>query len=154
MDYGKQSDGSITQLGAVGDAQKVAGWDGTEQVMKTANLVWDTGSLSWVKQTSTAGGAGAVTLADGADAAQGTTSDAAWVSGNGTVVALLKNIAVTTAKVPGLSIPIYDYTALTQDATHDTWAFKTGGSGGSTVATVTITYTDSTKATVASVAKT
>lgn len=48
----------------------------------------------------------------------------------------------------------WDYTALTEAATTDTWVFKTGGSGGSTVATVVITYTDATKATISNVTKT
>ena len=39
------------------------------------------------------GGGGAVTIADGADVAQGTTTDVAWVSGAGTVISLLKKIA-------------------------------------------------------------
>lgn len=34
-----------------------------------------------------------VSVADGSDTAQGTTTDVAWVSGNGTVIALLKRIA-------------------------------------------------------------
>lgn len=44
-----------------------------------------------------AGAAGAVTEADGANTALGTTTDAAWVSGAGTAVALLKTIASTGA---------------------------------------------------------
>lgn len=39
------------------------------------------------------GGGGAVTVADGADVAQGAVADAAWTSGSGSVVALLKAIA-------------------------------------------------------------
>lgn len=39
----------------------------------------------------------------------------------------------------------YDYGSYTSGATTDTYVFKTGGSGGTTVATLTITYTDSTK---------
>lgn len=42
----------------------------------------------------------------------------------------------------------WDYVALTQDTTTDTWTFKTGGSGGTTVKTVLVTYTDSSKATI------
>lgn len=53
---------------------------------------WDIATLAWVKDTG-GGGGGAVTVADGADVAQGTTSDAAWVAGNGTVISLLKKIA-------------------------------------------------------------
>lgn len=54
----------------------------------------------------------------------------------------------------GMGIPQYDYVSLAQDATHDTWTFKTGGAGGTTVGTVTVTFTDATKVTIASVAKT
>lgn len=56
--------------------------------------------------------------------------------------------------VNGLSVPASDYVSLAQDATHDTYTFKIGGSGGTTVATITITYTDATKATISTVAKT
>ena len=56
---------------------------------------------------------------------------------------------VTTS---GAGIPTWDYAALTQAATTDTWTFKTGGSGVTTVRTVVVTYTDSTKATISNVA--
>ena len=39
------------------------------------------------------GGGGAVTIADGADVAEGSTTDVAWVAGAGTVISLLKKIA-------------------------------------------------------------
>lgn len=48
----------------------------------------------------------------------------------------------------------YDYIAQAQAATTDTWTYKTGGSDGTTVATVTITYTDATKAVIDNVART
>jgi hypothetical protein len=48
----------------------------------------------------------------------------------------------------------WDYTDLTEAATTDTWTFKKGGSGGTTLAVVVITYTDSTKATIANVERT
>ena len=54
----------------------------------------------------------------------------------------------------GFFLPTNDYAALVQAALTDTWTFKSGGSGGTTVATVTITYTDSSKATISTVAKT
>ena len=60
------------------------------------------------------------------------------------------NVQVSNKLVPEK----WDYTALTVGGTTDTWVFKTGGSGGSTVATVVITYTDATKATISNVAKT
>jgi len=47
----------------------------------------------------------------------------------------------------GLDIGSYDYVsmALSGGDTTETYTFKTGGSGGTTVATVTIIYTDSTR---------
>lgn len=52
--------------------------------------------------------------------------------------------------VPGT----YDYISYTSGTLTDTYVFKTGGSGGTTVSTVVITYTDSTKATMSNVTKT
>jgi hypothetical protein len=46
----------------------------------------------------------------------------------------------------------YDYMELGQTATVDTYTFKLGGSGGSTVFVVTITFTDSSKETIDNVA--
>lgn len=48
----------------------------------------------------------------------------------------------------------YDYISLAQATLTDTWTFKSGGAGGTTVATVTVTFTDATKATISTVAKT
>jgi len=45
----------------------------------------------------------------------------------------------------------YDYIALSQTATEDIWTYKTGGAGGTTVATITVTYTGATKATISTV---
>ena len=53
----------------------------------------------------------------------------------------------------GFNIPTYDYISLSQNTTQDIWTFKTGGSGGTTVGTVTITYTDTTKGTISNVTK-
>lgn len=49
---------------------------------------------------------------------------------------------------------VYDYISLSQTSTTDVWVFKNGGSGGSTVSTITITYTDASKETIANIAKT
>lgn len=50
------------------------------------------------------GGGGAVTIADGADVAQGAKADAAWVSGDGTEIALLKaQIAQLQSIVSGIT---------------------------------------------------
>jgi hypothetical protein len=58
------------------------------------NYVWDPLGLVPVVMTqpgSIAGGGGAVTVADGADVAQGTTTDAE-AAGNGTVIGILKRL--------------------------------------------------------------
>lgn len=124
------------------------------------NYVWDTGTLQWVKETQASGGGGvAVTVADGADVTQGAIADAA-VTGDtsGTVNAHLRGINKTLSSplpvINGLSILAYDYVSLAVAATTDTYTFKSGGSGGSTIATVTLTYTDSTKVTLSTVVKT
>lgn len=61
------------------------------------------------------------------------------------------NGAVNTSLVRvinGFNLPTYDYVSLAQTATVDTYTFKTGGAGGVTVATITLTFTDSTKVTL------
>jgi hypothetical protein len=46
----------------------------------------------------------------------------------------------------------YDYMSYTSGASTDTYVFNTGGAGGTTVKTLTITYADSTKAVISNVA--
>ena len=54
----------------------------------------------------------------------------------------------------GLSLPTYDYVSVAYpNATTEIYTFKTGGSGGTTVATVTVVYTDSTKEDLSTVTK-
>lgn len=49
----------------------------------------------------------------------------------------------------------YDYIAVTYPtSSSEVYTFKTGGSGGTTVATVTVTYADSTKEDLSTVEKT
>lgn len=55
----------------------------------------------------------------------------------------------------GLVPKAYDYMSYTNtNATTDTYTYYTGGVGGTLVATVTIVYTDSTKAQVSTVTRT
>lgn len=69
-------------------------YDEDEDISIIGNYVWDSNTLAWIKQTPAAsGGGGPVSIADGDDVAQGSTADAAWVSGSGTVISLLKAIA-------------------------------------------------------------
>lgn len=52
-------------------------------------------------------------------------------------------------------LPLWDYMGQTvTSSTIDTFVFKTGGSGGTTVATVVVTYTDSTHAVLSNVTRT
>lgn len=61
----------------------------------------------------------------------------------------------TSQSIAGFNIPKYDYIAATYpDAVTEVYTFKTGGSGGATVGTLTVVYTDATKAVLSSVAKT
>ena len=60
----------------------------------------------------------------------------------------------TLESVAGLNIPKYDYVVFTYNSgTQTTIVFKTGGSGGTTVATVVIVYTDSTQNNISTVTK-
>jgi hypothetical protein len=76
--------------------------------------IWDVPTLSWVKNTGGGGGGGgAVTVADGADVAEGSRADVAWVAGNGTVISLLKTIAssgaaagLTDAQLRATPVPV------------------------------------------------
>jgi hypothetical protein len=56
--------------------------------------------------------------------------------------------------IDGMALPTFDYTAQVQTATADTWTFYVGGSGGVLVATITINYTDATKAIISNVVRT
>lgn len=60
-----------------------------------------------------------------------------------------------TFNATGMISETYDYVSVNYaSATQEIYTFKTGGSGGTTVATVTINYTDSTKANLSNVTKT
>lgn len=132
--------------------------DGVNYSIAVANRVWDPIGLMWVSETQPGGGGGgggAVTIADGADVAEGAKADAGVIGDvAGTVSAKLRGINSTLQALPGLSIPIFDSTLLTGGALTDAWTFYTGGLAGTLVSTVTITYTDITKATILSVVRT
>jgi len=62
---------------------------------------------------------------------------------------------VNVDNIAGLSLPEFDYIAATYPlATQEVYTYKLGGSGGTTVAVVTVNYTDSTKANLLNVGKT
>lgn len=60
----------------------------------------------------------------------------------------------TLLKLNGFSLPVYDSIVPTFNATSDVWVYKTGGASGATVATLTVSYTDATKAVITSVVRT
>jgi hypothetical protein len=74
------------------------GYDNNEGVFKFGTLVWDTTGLTWVRMTQPGsvggggGGGGPATIANGADVAEGATTDAEAAAGDGTVIALLKRV--------------------------------------------------------------
>ena len=62
---------------------------------------------------------------------------------------------VITVKQEGLEIPSWDYMSVSYPtATQEVYTFKSGGSGGTTVATITVDYTDSSKSDISAVTKT
>jgi len=59
------------------------------------------------------------------------------------------------AKLVGLVLTEFDYVSVAYPSGDtETYTFKLGGSGGTTVATVTVVYTDATKADLSTVTKT
>lgn len=78
---------------------------------------------------------GRIVLADPTDVNLGTTT-----------VGSKKVLDVNILNSGGLFLPSWDYFSVAYpSATQEVYTFKTGGSGGTTVATVTLNYTDSTK---------
>lgn len=59
-------------------------------------------------------------------------------------------------KTQGIQLPNWDYVSMALSAgdTTETYTFKTGGSGGTTVATVVVVYTTSDRDVLSSAAKT
>ena len=64
--------------------------------------------------------------------------------------------ALITEANEGLGVPGHDYVSMALSAadTTETYVFKTGGSGGSTVATIVVVYTTSARDILSSVTKT
>ena len=82
---------------------------GGDNLAAVALNVWDTGTLTWVKGTGTGGGGGgAVTVADGADTAEGSTTDAAvYGDVSGTISAKLRGISAMTRGNGTANAPTY-----------------------------------------------
>lgn len=141
----------------------------------------------------TSSGGGPSTIADGADVALGSTTDAGVITDTtGTVIGFLRGLVkrllaqvldydtgagVASQVIYGISlpasggpvgvsntnplpatmgfgIPINNYCGIVEASTTTTYTFKTGGSSGSTVAVVVLTYTDSTKTVLLSAERT
>jgi len=77
----------------------------------------------------------------------GLPTDASTSSNQDTQTTLLQGIA-------GFLPSAYDYFTYTSGSTTDTYVFKTGGSGGATVKTITITFVDTTKKVLSTVGAT
>lgn len=68
------------------------------------------------------------------------------------VYSLGGEILITSGLLDGAA---YDYVGVTlPNSVAEAYAFKTGGSGGTTVATVTVVYTDANKTTLSSITRT
>jgi hypothetical protein len=104
-------------------------------VSKTGAFVWDAGALAWVRMTQPGAAAGGLT---------DTQLRATPVPVSGSI----------SVSLGGFGLPAYDYISLAQATLTDTYTYKTGGAGGSTVATLTITYTTAAKTIISTVVKT
>lgn len=54
---------AVDDQGFLQQSPETSGYDVAEQVFKVANYVWDTDTLTWVRQTQSAGGGGGSTVA-------------------------------------------------------------------------------------------
>lgn len=60
----------------------------------------------------------------------------------------------TLQSLAGMAVPAHDHIAVTYPSTtSEVYTYKSGGAAGTTVSTVTIVYTDSTKNNVSSITK-
>lgn len=74
-------------------------------------------------------------------------------NGDGTNSVYVTSHPDSPLNISGLIDFQYDYIEPSFNSSSDVWEYRLGGSGGSLQATITITYTDSTKQTIQSVAK-
>lgn len=61
---------------------------------------------------------------------------------------------ITSLASGGFSVGSYDFVSLAQTSLSDIYTFKSGGSNGTLVATITIVYVDTTKNVISTVTKT
>jgi hypothetical protein len=138
---------------------------------EVASYYWNTSNLAWEAVTGNPSGTSDATaanqvtgnaslssidtkLSSQATAANQTTGNTSLsnIDGKlGTLVDSSAPVITMNALVPKK----WDYLSYTAtNATTDTYVYKSGGSGGTTVATVTVTWTDSTKTVLSTVVRT
>lgn len=135
------ADGADVTQGAIADAAVAAGAAGTLSA-KLRSISRDIASyIAQILDFDTGGGTantpviGIALPASGGPVAGGTTTNPLNVAS-------------------GFSVKTYDYVSYASASTTDTYVFKTGGSGGTTQATIVVTWTDSTKTVLSNVTKT
>lgn len=68
--------------------------------------------------------------------------------------ATLEDLSSKLNYLVDFEIPAFDYISVVRNATSNVWTYKDGGSGGTTVATITVNYSDATKTLITNIAKT
>lgn len=118
-----------------GDTEQA--WDG-----KVKNLVYDVDSMAWIAETQSEGGGGG----SGATAAN-------QVTGNASLASIDTKLSTLTGafNAPANTDAV---TVTYPNGTTEVYAFRTGGSGGSVVSTLTLIYTDASKLSLTSAVRT
>ena len=140
----------------------------------TNNLVWDVNTLTWVKMQQPSISGGTVTISGTVTANAGTNLNTSALALETTLSSVLTELQAKTEPAnqqhiiidsgsvvqgtggsspwltwQGLKIPVHDYISISYTGSNLTGVvFKTGGSGGTTVATLTLGYTGSDLTTV------
>lgn len=161
----------VVGYGSAATAQRVAAEVGSNgAVNSSGNPLYVTAATTWPVRLQDGAG-NAIDSQGGALSVQLESLNGASVpgdygtptSGSPRVAAMMGvgSAAVSTSNpVPNyatnnlLGVARHDAIVPTFGATTDTYAYKTGGTGGTTVSTVVITYTDATKAVIQSVVRT
>ena len=160
----------------------ISNWQGDSGKGHVANYVADVDTLEWVPQTNSAATGGGTSDATAANQVTGNSylqsidsktpaspaTSAKQDTGNTSLVSIdtKLNSQATAANQTTINtsvgslvnkfqpIATADYVSRSVASNVETWTYKSGGSGGSTVRTITVTYTDSTLTTISSVAVT
>lgn len=104
------------------------------------NYVWDPNTMAWVKMEQPILEAGSVTVS-GTIAVSNFPAQQHVILDSGTLTSITNPVATLS----GLSVGAYDYISLSYTGSNlTTVVFKSGGAGGTTVATLTLGYSGST----------